>query len=477
MSLPNTHYGKEELDEMLRGARAVYFLGIGGVSVSSLAWLTKSRGLRVGGYDRTLTPTVRRLIEGGIAVDTDAAASHLDGYDAVVYTVAIPATQAEYREAVRRGLPLISRANYMGYLMREYRCRIGVAGTHGKSSTTGMLTEIYLAADADPTVLCGAVIPSLSSAYRDGGRDTMLFEACEYMDSFLDFSPTVALVLNTELDHVDYFSDLAQMQRSYAAYADLVGETGEVITNADDPAAMQALRHTRGHLITFGIERTAADYRALSWTTDAKNGQQSFALSERGKILGTVTLRVMGRHQVYNALAAIAAARESGIPMADIVAGLEQFRGVSRRMEYKGRWMDAAIYDDYAHHPTEIRASLTAARDMTDGRVLCVFQSHTYSRTAALFEEFASALSLADQVILAPIYAAREQNIYGVSEGALAQAVEQQGVPACFGDTLEHTVQLLRSALRPGDTVLIMGAGNIDRVYELLFPESPTLPI
>jgi UDP-N-acetylmuramate--alanine ligase len=387
----------------------------------------------------------------------------------VVYTVAISATQPEYLEAMRRGLPLISRANYMGYLMEAYRVRIGVAGTHGKSTTTGMLTSIYMAADADPTVLCGAKVPCIDSAFREGGMDTMLFEACEYMDSFLDFCPTVALILNAELDHVDYFRDFAQMQRSFAAYADRVGDTGTVITNADDRGATEALAQTRGRLVTFGVEQDA-DYRATQISVDSEGVGQQFSLVCRGEYLGRISLGVTGRHNVYNALAAAAAARESGICMRAITAGLASFGGVSRRMEYKGMLGSAAVYDDYAHHPTEIRASIDAARALCRKRLVCVFQSHTYSRTAALFDDFAAALSRADRVIVAPIYAAREQNTSGVREAALAEAIRQRGTPACHGESLADTAALLHEQLQDGDTVLIMGAGDIDRMYPLLFP-------
>ncbi len=468
MSTPNTHFSPAQMEKMLDGVRSVYFLGIGGISMSSLAALTMRMGWRVGGYDRAKSALTDALEQEGIDVHTTSSPDHLDGYEAVVYTVAISEEQSEYREAVRRGLPLISRANYMGYLMTAYRCRIGVAGTHGKSTTTGMLSEIFMAADADPAVLCGAVLPKLGAAYRTGGRDTLLFEACEYMDSFLDFYPTVAVVLNTELDHVDYFSDLGQMQRSFAGFADRVGQGGTVIANADDPNTMAALANCVGRRVTFGIE-SEADYRALHLVTE--NGQQTFSVICRGEHLGRVTLRVSGRHNVYNALAALAAARESGICMRHIIAGLASFGGVHRRMEYKGSLGGAALYDDYAHHPTEIRASIEAARALCTGRLVCVFQSHTYSRTAALFDDFVSALSLADAVIIAPIYAAREQNVSGVSEASLAATLRQVGVEATHGDSFADTAAKLKALLQPTDTVLVMGAGDIEKIYPLLMAD------
>ncbi len=465
MSTPNTHYPKEELATLLAHAGAIYFLGIGGISMSSLARMTQRMGVRVGGYDRADTATVRQLRADGIRVDDRADAANLDGYDAVVYTVAISEEQPEYVQAIRRGLPLISRANYMGYLMDAYRCRIGVAGTHGKSTTTGMLTEILLAADTDPTVLCGATIPSLGGAYCVGGRDYMAFEACEYMDSFLDFYPTTAVVLNAELDHVDYFKSVAQMQASYTKFCNLVGQDGVVVLNADDDGTCAIRQGCVGRVVTFGIDGDA-DYRAADIRHEA--GSVSFALIKRGEHLGRLTLPVPGRHNIYNALAAAAAAGEQGICLRAIADGLARFRGVGRRMERKGSLGGAVVYDDYAHHPTEIRASITAAREIARGRLICVFQSHTYSRTAALFDEFAAALAMADEVIVAPIYAAREENIYGVSEALLSQALCRRGIPSSHATSFEETAALLQRVVRCEDTVLVMGAGDIERIYPLL---------
>lgn len=468
MSTPNTHYTPAQIECMLDGVSAVYFLGIGGISMSSLAALTQRMGRRVGGYDRTRSALTDALEREGITIDTDSSPDHLDGYGAVVYTVAISADQSEYAQAVRRGLPLISRANYMGYLMTAYRHRIGVAGTHGKSTTTGMLSEIFMAAEQDPTVLCGAVLPSLGAAYRMGRGDTLLFEACEYMDSFLDFYPTVAVLLNTELDHVDYFPNIARMRRSYAAFADKVGKDGTVIANADDPQTMAALSDCIGHRVTFGMENEA-DYRAVALR--AENGEQCFSVVCRGEHLGQMTLRVSGKHNVYNALAALAAAREQGICMRAIRQGLYAFGGVHRRMEYKGTLCGAALYDDYAHHPTEIRASIGAARELRHGRLICVFQSHTYSRTAALFDDFVSALSLADAVVIAPIYAAREQRVADVGEASLAAALRDAGVRATHGVDFADTAQKLKDLLHPGDTALVMGAGDIEKIYPYLITD------
>lgn len=472
MATPNTHHGASAIDRMLHAVRSIYFLGIGGISMSSLAALTHRSGIRVGGYDRTVSPLTEQLAARGIPIDTQASAANIDGYDAVVYTVAISDEQPEYVEAQRRGIPLISRADYMGYLMTDYVHRIGIAGTHGKSTTTGMCAQIFLAAMSDPTVLCGAALPAMNGAYRAGKKEFMIFEACEYMDSFLDFNPTAALVLNTELDHVDYFKSMEQMCASYAAFAAKAGESGCVIYNADDPVSVEAMRTVPGRHITFGLGGTA-NYRAVN--VQIEEGTQTFSLLCDGEHLARICLHLPGQYNLYNALAAAAAAHEHGICSRAIAEGLEVFGGVHRRMEYKGMLFGGRLYDDYAHHPSEIRAALTGARQMSaGGRVVCVFQSHTFSRTAALFDDFVSALSGADAVIVAPIYAARETNTYGVSAELLAGALRRVGTHALSGDSFEGVARLLAHTVEEGDVIVVMGAGDIEKVYPLLPIEKPT---
>lgn len=462
MSSPNTHYGAAAIASMLDGVRAVYFLGIGGVSMSSLAMMTARRGLRVGGYDRTRTPVTDALEAEGIVVHDREDIAHLDGYGAVVYTVAIAESHPEYVEAQRRGLPLISRADYLGYLMTDYAARIGFSGSHGKSTATCMCAQILLSAEADPTVLSGAAMRSLGGAYRLGGRETMVFEACEYKDSFLDFNPTVSVVLNVEMDHVDYFHSMEQMRASFAAFANRAGENGTVLYNADDAETLRALTSVRARRVTFGVNADA-DYRAIG--VRVEGGFASFTLMHHGEALGKITLRVPGAHNVYNALAAAAAARECGICSRDIVRGLEAFTGASRRMEYKGRLGGAAVYDDYGHHPTEVEATLREAGQLGRGRLICAFQPHTYSRTAALFDRYVEALSISDEVIIAPIYAARETDTLGMSARCLAEAV---GKGARGYETMDEVADALVSCVAPGDTVVVMGAGNIDGIFKVL---------
>lgn len=464
MSTPNTHYGAA-LTEMLSSVDAVYFIGIGGISMSSLAMLTARRGWRVAGYDRTRSEVTGRLEAAGISVYDQPKASHLDGFGAVVYTVAISEDHPEYVEAQRRGLPLISRADYLGYLMLSYRHRIGIAGSHGKSTATCMCAQIFMSADADPTVMSGAPMRSMGGAFRLGGANSMVFEACEYKDSFLDFNPSVSVILNCELDHVDYFKDMEQIRASFAAFADRAGQDGLVICNADDAETMAAMRDVSVPRVTFGMADQTADYRATG--VQLTKGYASFDLWHCDRPMGRVTLRVPGEHNVYNALAAAAAAHACGICSRDIVRGLEAFEGAVRRMEYKGKMNGATVFDDYGHHPTEVRATLREARLLGEGRLICAFQPHTYSRTAALFDDYVDALRVADAVVVAPIYAARETDDCGVSATKLAEAVNRDAGSALANgyEDMALVADALCKLAEPGDTVIVMGAGNIDSVY------------
>ena len=463
MPTPNTHFGPDALREMLSPINAIYFLGIGGVSMSSLAVLTKGQGLCVGGYDRTASPLTRKLEASGIRIDYTPDASHLDGYGAVVYTVAIAPDQPEYLEAIRRGIPLISRADYLGYLMSDYGERIGFAGTHGKSTCTCMCAQLFMDAGMDPTVLSGASMPTLDGTFRAGARDYMIIEACEYMDSFLDFRPSVAVVLNTEWDHVDYFHSLEQLRDSFAAYASLVGRQGLAIYNADDPQTVQAMESVNARLVSFGRFTPSADFSSVNERME--NGYARFTLMFRGKPLTEITLRIPGEHNIYNALATAAVARCCGLCSRTIAEGIHNFTGADRRMQYKGRLNGAAVYDDYAHHPTEVAATVREAALLGGGRLICVFQPHTYSRTATLFDRYVEALSPADTVILAPIYAARETDDRRVNSARLARAVGGNAVAlGGLPDIAAH----LTAIVQPGDTVVIMGAGNIDALYPLL---------
>lgn len=463
MALENTHYGHARIGEMLKGCHSIFFIGIGGISMSSLAQISLSLGYTVGGSDRSENAQTLHLKEKGIPVFGSHDAKNIEDFDAVVYTVAIGADNPEYLAARAAGKPLLSRADYLGYLMVSYRHRIGVAGMHGKSSCTAMCAQIFLSA-TDATVLCGAELPLLggSTCCIGGEQEHFVFEACEYMDSFLDFNPTLAVVLNMGMDHPDYFKSLEQVHASFLAYARRTGKGGTVLYNADDAESVLALREFEGRHVTFGIEKEA-DYSARNICH--KNGVTSFEFWGGEECLCNIRLHVFGLHNVYNALAAAAAASLCGISPDLIVKSLGEFVGAKRRMERKGILNGAVVYDDYGHHPVEINATLSGAREMGYNRILCAYQPHTYSRTAKLFDEFVQAFGSADRVYFADIYAAREQNVFGISSADLAKRI---GTAAEYCGSFEQVARALKRDAKEGDLVIVMGAGDIYKVYDLL---------
>jgi UDP-N-acetylmuramate--alanine ligase len=364
--------------------------------------------------------------------------------------------------------------------MTDYTRRVGVAGMHGKSTCTSMCAQILLDAEVDPTILSGATYTPMGGAYRLGGsKEHFLFEACEYMDSFLDFNPTVAVLLGAELEHVDYFKDMEQITESFARFASLTGEGGVTVVNLDDSDIMESARRAldrgrTGRLVTFSAEgNPAADFRAER--VRMERGLPCFELIARGESLGSVTMAVPGRHQVINALAAAAAMDACGIPREAILSGLAHYCGAGRRMEYKGTVNGARVYDDYGHHPTEVKATLEGAKALCceAGDLICVFQPHTYSRTAALYGDFLTAFDAADRVIFMDIYAAREDNIYGVSSAGLAADVNRRSAAhthkADYCSTPEEAAEAIRRIAREGDIVVVMGAGDVIKVTARLF--------
>ena len=467
MSTPNTHLGHNRIEEIMLAAKdkTIFFIGAGGIMMSSLALLTKRSGFAVAGSDRSKSALTERLEASEIEMFYEHAASNLGNEcGAVVYTVAISPDNPEYARAMSEGIPCISRADYLGYVMTAYKNRVGISGMHGKSSCTSMCAEIFLTAaknggKSDPTIISGAEYSSMGGAYYLGEKDDFVFEACEYMDSFLDFNPTIAVLLNAEIEHVDYFKSIEQICESFHKFAALVGNSGKIIYNADDGNILCSIKDQSAELISFGIA-SAADFIAININTDC--ARLEFDVLYHGFPFAHIKMPSFGLHNVYNALAAIAAAHESGVPTEDIVAGLANFRGAKRRMEYKGEISGAQVFDDYGHHPTEVGATLSGAKSACCGRLICVFQPHTYSRTAALVDQFKNAFEAADLVILSDIYAAREENIYGISAEKLAEAI---GEKAVVGGSLQGVADLIKKNARADDMVVVMGAGDIFKIF------------
>ena len=465
MSTENTHFGANAIQNMLAECKSIFFIGIGGVNMSSLAHITRLRGFRVGGSDRTRTAVTEALENKGIEVFYSHDSANIESYDAVVYTVAISEDNPEYVLARERRIPTISRSDYMGYLMTGYRNRVGISGMHGKSTCTSMCAEIFMHANVDPTVLSGAAMRSMGGAFRMGGEEHFIFEACEYMDSFLDFYPSIAVILNVEMDHVDYFESIDHIHRSFARFAAKTSPNGCALYNADDRHVMRvtARPEIRGaRLLSFSVKDENATFYAANIEMD--HGRPSFDVMVEGQLFCHVALAVQGRHNVYNALAAAASAYLCGIEGAAVTKGLAAFCGADRRMEYKGIFFGADVYDDYGHHPTEVAKTLEGVAEMGYDRVICVFQPHTYSRTAGLFREFTEAFGHADIAVIADIYAAREPDTGMVSAYGLASAIGCGRYEGDFNGILHY----LERELREGDVLVVMGAGDIYKLFEAM---------
>ena len=343
--------------------------------------------------------------------------------------------------------------------MRHYPNALCVAGTHGKTTTTSMCTHIFMAAEADPTVMIGGTLPLLHSGYRVGQGDTIILESCEYCNSFLSFYPTVAVILNVEADHLDFFQDLDDIKRSFRRFAELVPSGGSVVVNADNAGARDVAQGLDA--FTFGLE-PGADCTAVNLRED--KGRPVFDVQVRGEFYAHAELKVYGRHNVSNALAAASAAYVLGLPGEAVEKGLGSFTGAGRRFEYKGTFNGAEIYDDYAHHPDELHALLTTAKGLGYRRLIVAFQPHTYSRTAKLFDRFVEELKLPDAAILAEIFAARETNTQGISSADLCRNIPG----AVYCSTLDKVTEQLRKTAQPGDLILTVGAGDIYRAGERL---------
>lgn len=446
-------------DYLLPGRRA-HLVGIGGVSMSPLAEVLHGAGMIITGSDAHESATVEHLRSLGIPVTIGHLPESVQGAQCVIRTAAVHDDNPEIAAARAAGIPVFERAQAWGSIMRRYPNALCVAGTHGKTTTTSMCTQIFLAAHRDPTVMIGGTLPGIGAGHRVGKGDTIILESCEYCDSFLSFYPTVAVILNVDEDHLDYFADLAAIQHSFRTFARLVPPGGVVVANRDDPNTMEALANLDRPLVTFGLEEGDVHAAHLTW----ENGFGRFDVVIQGQPYAHVRLSVPGVHNVRNALAAAAAAWRLGVPGEAVAQGLQDFHGAGRRFEYKGEFHGAKVYDDYAHHPQELRALLTTAKGLGYRRIICAFQPHTYSRTHELFDDFVQVLKLPDITLLAEIFAAREVNDLGISSKDLAQQIPG----AEFCPDLASVTRRLAQLAQPGDLILTVGAGDIHEAGEAL---------
>lgn len=455
----------------------IHFIGIGGISMSALARLLLSRGFTISGSDWNESDLTKELESLGIRVFLGQHAANITpDIDLVVYTAAVHTDNEEYCRAAELQLPMMPRSVLLGQIMKQYPHSVGIAGTHGKTTTTSIISALLLAGDLDPTIAVGGVLDLIGGNLRIGASDYFVAEACEYTNTFLSLYPTDAIILNIEEDHLDFFKDLADIRSSFAKYVSLVPASGTAYVNAEieDYAALFA--DASCHVESYGILDGEVSLENLSvpYTYAAanirydNNGCGSFDFIAHNKFLGRVSLGLIGRHNVSNALPSIALALNYGVSMETVQAVLPTFTGTRRRFEYKGTLEGIRIYDDYAHHPTEIRATLSSARNCGQNRIVTVFQPHTYTRTKALLPEFAEALTLSDVVVLAKIYAARETDTLGVSSHTLAEEISKKGKEVYSFETFDEVENFLLKFCHEGDLLITMGAGDIVKVGENL---------
>ena len=446
-----------QIRDYLKPGCHAHLVGIGGVSMRPLGLVLRSMGMQISGSDMNASVSTDELISKGIDVAIGHRAENIAGADCVIRTAAANNDNPEIAAARAAGIPIFERAQAWGYIMRAYRHAICVSGTHGKTTTTSMLTHIFMEAGRDPTVMIGGSLPLLGAGHRVGQGDTIILESCEYCNSFLNFFPTTAVVLDIDADHLDFFKDLADIEQSFRKFVSLVPEDGLIVANGDDKNTRDALEGIS--YISFGIE-SQNDVYGEHFSSDYR----SFDVICGGKHYCHLELGVLGRHNAMNALAACAVAWRFDIPAEATEKALAEFRGAGRRLEFKGSYHGADVYDDYSHHPAELHALLSAVRLMGYKRVICAFQPHTYSRTKALFSDFVRELSAVDLAVLTDIYAARESNTVGVSSKDLADQIP--GSVYCPG--LPQLTDFLASIAQPGDIILTVGAGDVYKAGEKL---------
>ena len=445
----------------------VHFIGIGGISMSGLAEILLKEQFIISGSDSKESSLTDHLESLGATIFYGQKASNIiNGIDVVVYTAAIHEDNEEFAEAKRKEIPMLSRAELLGQLMTNYDIPIAISGTHGKTTTTSMLSHILLESAQDPTISVGGILKAIGGNIRVGNSEVFVTEACEYTNSFLHFYPKIAVILNIDADHLDFFKDIDDIRSSFHAFARLLPADGTLIINKEIDHLEKIIKGLKCKVITYGTN-TSADYCTTNITHNSQ-GNASFDIVKNNTPAGHIDLSVSGEHNISNALAAIAVADILNISLESMQKGLLSFTGTDRRFEYKGECNGFTIIDDYAHHPTEIKATLTAASNYPHKEVWCVFQPHTYTRTKSLFHEFVKALAYADHIVLADIYAARETDTLGVSSEQLCNTLKENGCDAYYLPSFEAIQEFILKNCQKGDMLITMGAGDVVNIGESL---------
>ena len=453
----------------LSNYKHIHCVGIGGIGLSAIAEVFLTRGYWVSGSDMKESDTTEKLRDSGALIFIGHEEGNVLGADLVVYSAAVSLDNPELATAVENGIPIATRAEVLGALMQEYKNSIAISGTHGKTTTTSMISLILENNLSDPTILVGGNLSLFNGNVKVGQSDYFITEACEYMDSFLSLSPRYEIILNIDSDHLDYFKDIDHIVSSFERFAKLVPEDGTVIAYDANPFVNAIIRNLSCNVITFGFNEQC-DYHAENIKFNSA-GMPSFDLCHKGNCLCHLQLSIPGEHNIANALAAAACCHNLGIDLPIIISTLEAYTGTQRRFDIIGVTKEnVKIVDDYAHHPTEIKATLKAAVNIPHNNLWCLFQPHTYTRTLALFDEFASAFASADKVILAEIYAAREKNIYKISSKELVAEIKRTSPSkeAYFFESFDEIASFVINNAEPGDLVITMGAGDIYKVAEII---------
>lgn len=453
--------------DRIKKYKKIHMIGIGGVSMSGIAEILHSWGFEVSGSNNSTNENTDKLLKAGIPVKIGHEAKNVIGNDVVVYTAAISQDNPELLQAKKLNIPTIERSSFLGELTRCFKDTITVAGTHGKTTTTSMVSLCFLEAQKDPTIQVGATLPEISGNYLVGNSEHFIIESCEYVESFLKFSPKSEIILNIDNDHLDYFKNFDNIKNAFIKYVKLLPDDGLLIVNGDDSNCLDLLQHTNAKCLTYGITNKNTDFFAVNIVFD-DNGYPEFDVYKKNSLFGRFKLSVPGIHNILNSLGCIALCSEYGLSIEHIQSALLKFKGACRRFEFKGSVNGANVYDDYGHHPTEILATAKALMSKKYNKSWVVFQPHTYSRTKELLLEFSQALLNFDNIIILDIYAAREINTYGISSLDLANKIKEFGKNALYIPKFEECTSYLKSNVDVGDIVLTLGAGTVTQIGDML---------
>ncbi|MDU7151731.1 MAG: UDP-N-acetylmuramate--L-alanine ligase [Peptoniphilus grossensis] len=444
----------------------IFFIGIGGISMSALAELMLYKGYKVYGSDRMPSINTEKLEKNGATIYYEHKKEHIENMDLVIFTDAISFDNEEYMAAVKEKIDLVDRATFLGAIMKNYKNSIAVSGTHGKTTTTSMITEIIKDLDLNPTIMLGGQLKDIDGNIKIGDENLFLTEACEYKANILKYFPTTEIILNIDEDHLDYFDNIDHIIRTFKGYVDNLHGDDYVILNVDDENVETLFPIDNCKVFTFGIKNDA-DLRAKN-IDFSEDGFPTYDLYLKGKKICHVELSVLGRHNVLNSLAAIAATYVNNIPIEDAIIGLKNYKGVERRLEEKGYYKGTKIMDDYAHHPTEIKSSIHAIKNACKGKLYTIFQPHTYTRTKLLLDAFANSFDESDVIIITDIYAAREKDYGDIHSKTLRDAISDHRDNAFYISGFEDIVKFIKENIKKDDVVVTMGAGDVYKIGEMI---------